>query len=101
VDISLEETVGGTKIIVVHSGIGSGSQWESVIPEYKKGWNDDLENLASVLVSGPDLRIVRRPMLGILINEFNETIADQLGISVKQGIRFDIAIAGMGAEAAG
>jgi uncharacterized protein YndB with AHSA1/START domain len=101
VDITFNEKEGGTLVRLVHHGIGAGAEWETVVKEYEKGWGRGLENLASVLESGPDLRVVRRPMLGILINEFNEDIAGNLGIPVNLGVRIDHPITGMGAEAAG
>lgn len=101
VEVSFREMNDGTLVHLIHDGLGSSPEWETVVNEYKKGWNNGLENLASVLESGPDLRIVRRPMLGILINDFNEDIARHLSIPVNQGIRIDNTIAGMGAEAAG
>lgn len=101
VEIIIKEKDGGTQFNLVHSGIGTSPKWETVISEYKKGWNNGLENLISVLETGPDLRIVRRPMLGIMVNDFNEEIAEKLGIPITEGIRIDNPIAGMGAELAG
>lgn len=101
VDITMSEKENGAQLNLVHRGIGTGLEWEAIASEYSKGWRNGLDNLSSVLESGPDLRIVRRPLLGILTNTFNEEIAQKLGIPVNQGIRIDDAITGMGAELAG
>jgi uncharacterized protein YndB with AHSA1/START domain len=92
---------GGTLVLVEHSAIGEGEVWSKVIPEVEKGWKMGLENLASVMETGEDLRFVLRPMLGIMIGEFNEERAKKLNVPVKEGIRLDGIVQGMGAEAAG
>lgn len=101
VDVMLQEKNMGTQISLIHSGISSGTEWEGVVEEYKKGWKNGLENLVSVLESGEDLRFVRRPMLGIGANVFDKEIAETLGVPVVEGIRIDSTLSGMGAEAAG
>ena len=60
-----------------------------------------LENLASVLETGQDLRIVRRPLLGINIGDFGPERAAQFGIPVNEGIRLEDVVPGMGADQAG
>lgn len=91
----------GTKIHLEHQGVGAGPEWEATTEEINKGWNSSLENLVSVLETGEDLRFTLRPMLGITVSDFNEQIAEQLGLPVSEGIRIDNAIDGMGASAAG
>lgn len=92
---------GGTHVTLEHLRVGTGPKWERVVEEIKEGWTESLDNLASVLESGEDLRFTRRPMLGIGVSDFNEAIAKQLGVPVSKGIRIDSAIEGMGAKAAG
>jgi uncharacterized protein YndB with AHSA1/START domain len=101
VQVSLSPQEGGTLVVVEHSGIGTGEEWSKAIQEIEKGWKMGLENLASVLETGEDLRFVLRPMLGITIGEFNEERARKLGVPVTEGIRLDGVVEGMGAEAAG
>lgn len=101
VAVTLHPHDGGTSIDIIHTGIGEGPEWGQTRQEFEKGWEYGLENLASILESGADLRLVRRPMLGITINDFNEEIAKALNIPVTEGIRLDTAIEGMGAAAAG
>jgi uncharacterized protein YndB with AHSA1/START domain len=76
-------------------------QLEVAGPECGINWSEALENLASSLETGLDLRVVRRPMLGIGVSDFNETIAAQLGIPVSSGIRIDNVLDDMSAKAAG
>jgi uncharacterized protein YndB with AHSA1/START domain len=66
------------------------------------GWQDSLENLQSMLEEGIDLRIYRRPMLGVTIDgEIDAKRAEKLGLPVTAGVEIGMAIPGMGAEAAG
>jgi len=101
VEIILTESGDGTMIKVLHSGIGEGEAWAGTREEIEKGWGDSLENLASVLETGRDLRLVLRPMLGIGLNDFNAEVAKQLSVPVSQGIRLETTFEGMGAQAAG
>jgi uncharacterized protein YndB with AHSA1/START domain len=80
---------------------GSLVQLEEVGPGLGINWAEALENLASVLETGLDLRVVNRPMLGIRISEFNESIASKLGVPINSGILVDDVIDDMGAKAAG
>lgn len=90
VHVSFQEGSEGTQLTLQETSTGAGADWLKA-----------LENLASVLESGPDLRMVRRPMLGVTISDFNAEIARQLGVPVEQGIRLDSVLEGMGAKAAG
>jgi len=101
VEVKFNAQDGGTLISLDHSGIGSGELWSPVIEEIQKGWKNALENLASVCESGEDIRFVSRPMLGIILDEFNEKIAKDIGVPVTEGIRISDTIEGMGARAAG
>jgi uncharacterized protein YndB with AHSA1/START domain/uncharacterized damage-inducible protein DinB len=101
VSISLRESKGGTEVEIRHSGLGSGAGWEQARADVKKGWEMGLENLESIFTTGEDLRFVRRPMLGIWLNDFNPAIAAEIGVPVTQGVRIDRPVEGMGAERAG
>ncbi len=101
VDIYLKKKKGGTLVKLTHRGIGKGKKWETIGKTYAEQWNRALENLASVLETGADLRITRRPMLGVYIGEFNHDIATQLCVPVEVGVRLEGTIDGMGAEKAG
>jgi hypothetical protein len=72
-----------------------------VLEEASQGWENGLENLQSIFKSGEDLRVTRRPMLGILLSDFDEKIAQDFGIPVTEGARIDRPLEDMGAEHAG
>jgi len=101
VEVSFTPQDGGTLVEVNHKGLGSGEEWEKSRLEFDKGWRNALENLNSVVTSGEDLRFVTRPMLGIIIDEFNEQIAEKLGLPSAEGTRIGGTVKGMGAKAAG
>lgn len=101
VDIVLEPQAGGVMVTVSHSGIKPGEAWEVSEKEWIKGWNKSLENLASVLESGEDLRLTRRPMMGILFADFNAEIAQELGVPLSEGVRLGGVVDGLSAQSAG
>ena len=101
VEVSFTPQDGGTLVKVNHKGLGSGEEWVKSRLEFDKGWRNALENLNSVVTSGEDLRFVTRPMLGIITDEFNEQIAEKLGLPSAEGTRIGGTVKGMGAEAAG
>jgi hypothetical protein len=92
----------GTRLVELkHSGFGEGEAWERARAEARKGWEMGLENLQSIFRSGEDLRITRRPMMGINLGDFNEKIAGEIGVPVTEGVRIDQPLEGMGAQKAG
>ena len=96
VKVSLQPTAAGTLVKVRHSGFAEGKKSKAAFRALEVAWNRSLENLASVLESGEDLRFTRRPMLGVFVDsEARDAAGDALG--VKLGGTVD----GMGAEAAG
>ena len=101
VNVSITETDSGSSITLQHTGFNAGPGWEKTREECNKGWKKGLENLVSVLETGEDLRFVLRPMLGIILNDFNEDIARQINVPVSKGIRIDDTVEGMGARDAG
>jgi uncharacterized protein YndB with AHSA1/START domain len=64
-------------------------------------WVQALENLASVLETGIDLRLARRPRLGIGMDEFTPQVAQKLGVPVSAGVLVAATAEGSGARAAG
>ena len=101
VDVSLKKQKDGTLVKLVHRGMGKSQKWTDISAGYAKEWGNALENLASVLEKGPDLRITNRPMLGIFVGEYNAKIAGKLGVPLEQGMRLDGVIDGMGAQKSG
>lgn len=101
VDVSFRKKRGGTLVKLTHREIGRGKKWAEIAKVYGSEWQNSLENLASVVENGADLRITRRPMLGIYLSDFDATIAAKLGVPVDYGSRLDGVIDGMGAQKAG
>jgi len=101
VEVTFTPQDAGTLVTVEHADLGTDEEWTQIIAEMQKGWKNSLENLASVLATGEDLRFVLRPMLGIIPDEFTPEIAQQMGLPVSEGIRLSDIVEGMGAQAAG
>jgi uncharacterized protein YndB with AHSA1/START domain len=101
VEVNISTEGEGSNVEIIHSGLGEGEPWEATRHMFQRSWEAGLENLVSILETGKDLRIYRRPMLGIMLTDFNAEVAGRLGIPVKEGIRIDGTLEGMGARAAG
>lgn len=101
VDVDLKEEGNQTRVAIQHRGFVEGKAWELAREESEKGWKTALENLVSIFSTGVDLRITRRPLLGIFLNDFDEKIAKDMGMPVSRGVRIDKPVEGLGAEAAG
>jgi uncharacterized protein YndB with AHSA1/START domain len=90
-----------TVVNVAVSGIDGGKAWAGVAETEIAFWKNALENLKSVMEAGMDLRITRRPRLGIGFDNFTPDVAEKIGVSVKAGIWITGTAEGSGAEAAG
>ena len=101
VQVTLAAKNGGTAVTVAHTQVGSGRQWAKAIEAFERGWTVGLENLKSALETGQDLRIARRPLLGVNVGQFNADVAARLNVPVTQGLLLDGVIEGRGAHAAG
>lgn len=102
VTFKLAEQDGGTRVVLTHSGIGTGKAWAGMIRAVETDWPGSLENLQSLLETGIDLRFARRPRLGIYIGDsLNSDLAKKIGVPVNQGIFLEGTMEGTGARAAG
>lgn len=101
VHVALADRGAGTAVTLTHSDVGTGKAWAATVAGFQHEWTRNLENLKSVLETGNDLRFTLRPMLGVNIGEFNAEIAKKLGTPIRDGVRLDGALEGMGAYAAG
>jgi len=102
VAVRLEDaTGGGVEVTLAQSGFGDGEAWDRARAEASEGWEDGMNCLASVLETGQDLRYVRRPFLGIYLDEFTPETAARLGVPVGEGIRLSGVVEGRGAQKAG
>lgn len=100
VTVSFAEKDGGVSVRLDHEVPDDGS-WKEAAESFRKNWEDSLRNLKSVLESGIDLRIAERPMLGILPGDFTPEQAAALKVPVREGLRIDGTVDGMGAQKAG
>lgn len=100
VTVSLLEKDGGTLVHMDHE-VPDDPSWSKIAETFRENWVDSLENLKSVLETGVDLRISTRPMLGIFPGDFTAEQADALGVPVREGLRLDDVLDGMGAQKAG
>jgi uncharacterized protein YndB with AHSA1/START domain len=89
------------KVVLIHTGLGSGDLWEKAREEISKGWSFGLRNLKSTLEVGHDLRITERPLMGIYPENLAEGKARSLGVPVQKGVLVREVISGYGAEPAG
>ena len=100
VTVTVTEKEGNTLVQLDHP-VPDGPEWAGKAESFRENWVDSLENLKSVLETGIDLRIANRPMLGIMPGDFTEEQALALGVPVREGLRLDGVLEGMGAEKAG
>ncbi len=101
VGIELSAADGKVLVQLEQRGLGAGPEWDAMRSEVNKGWGESLQNLASTLETGEDLRFVSRPMLGITFSDFSPELAAKHGIPVSQGLRLDEPVPGLGAAKAG
>lgn len=101
IEVTIAATGEGAAVTLTHGGLGDGPEWDAMRREVAQGWQRGLENLRSVLETGQDLRFTRRPMLGIILDDFNADIAARLGVPVTEGSRVASTVDGLGAQRAG
>jgi uncharacterized protein YndB with AHSA1/START domain len=100
VTVTFTEKDSGVNVRMDHD-VPQGEAWQGKPESFRENWQDSLRNLKSVLETGIDLRIAERPMLGIVPGDFSEEQAIHLGIPVREGLRLDATVEGMGAKRAG
>ena len=100
VTVTLDEREGGVVVHLEHE-VPAGEAWAAIAESFRENWVESFENLKSVLETGIDLRIANRPMLGIAPGDFTAEQAVALGVPVREGMRLDGLVTGMGAERAG
>ena len=100
VTVTVTEKDGGALVRLDHE-LPDDDVWAKKMDSFHSEWVDSLENLKSVLETGIDLRIATRPMLGIIPGDFTEEQATALGVPVREGLRIDGAVNGMGAQKCG
>jgi uncharacterized protein YndB with AHSA1/START domain len=100
VTVTVTEKDGGTLVRMDHE-VPDDESWKKMAEGFRENWEDSLKNLKSVLETGIDLRLANRPMLGIVPGDFTEEQATALGVPVREGMRLDGVVDGMGAQKCG
>lgn len=100
VTVTFDEREGGVNVRMDHI-VPDDESWQKLGEGFRENWVDSLRNLKSVLETGIDLRIAERPMLGVVPGDFTEDQAAALGVPVREGLRLDGLVDGMGAQRAG
>ena len=100
VTVTFAEKDGGVNVRMDHT-VPDDDSWQKTAEDFRQNWVDSLRNLKSVLETGIDLRIAERPMLGIVPGDFSADQAKALGVPVREGMRLDDVVDGMGAKRAG
>jgi len=101
VSVEIKPDAEGALFTLVHEVFGDDPAWGDRMQEIDRAWRRSLENLASVLTTGEDLRLTRRPMLGVLLATFTAEDVARLGLPDSQGVRLGGVLPGLGAEGAG
>ncbi|HMZ07702.1 MAG TPA: SRPBCC domain-containing protein [Anaerolineales bacterium] len=100
VTVTLAEKDGHVNVRMDHA-VPDDESWKKAAESFRENWVESLRNLKSVLETGIDLRISERPMLGIVPGDFTEEQATALGVPIREGLRLDGLVDGMGAQKAG
>ncbi len=88
-------------IDLIHVLNGSGKSGKKLVREIEKGWLIALENLKSVLETGQDLRLIRRPFSGVYPVPFKPEKDSQSALDIPHGLRLASVNDGGSAQAAG
>ena len=102
VAIAIVPEASGSRVTVRHAGLGNGKKWKTARAAIARGWERGLENLASVLADGQDLRYTQRPLLGLDGYEaLTPDVAARLGVPVEHGVWIHGTMPGLAAASAG
>jgi uncharacterized protein YndB with AHSA1/START domain len=101
VEIRCEPAGESTRLTLKHSPRDRTAGLGEAVQGLRAFWEEALENLASMLEKGVDLRLARRPRLGIFMDEFTPEVAKKLGVPVEEGVHVGATAEGSGARAAG
>lgn len=79
-EFSLKPIPQGTELTLRHTGYEPGPKWAKALAMARMAWPPCLDNLKSILETGIDLRIARRPMMGINFDLLSPEAAKELGV---------------------
>ena len=100
VQLTVKPSGEGAEVALTHSGYATGARWKKAYDRSTRAWQSSLENLQSVLETGIDLRIARRPMLGVNFDVLSAEEAEAFGIAPGH-LKLTGVVSGLGAEKAG
>lgn len=102
VQVTIKPKDEGVQITLVHCGFGSGNKWKTTRKQIDRGWKEAFKNLKSALENGQDMRLLRRPMMGIIgAEQLNEESAKQHHFPKTNGLLLLGVLDEMGAQNAG
>jgi uncharacterized protein YndB with AHSA1/START domain len=100
VEFKLQPVGSGTVLTLKHTGFVPGPKGTKALAMARQAWSPCLENLQSILETGIDLRLARRPMMGIGFDVLSPESAKGLG--AKPGnLKLTGVVPGLSAEKAG
>ena len=101
VTVTLEPAGTSTRVSLTHTWPAV-EGWDQFRRGMERTWTTSLENLASVMATGEDLRFTKRPMLGVMVDsEITPERSAKFGVPVDYGVQLAGTAEGMGAHAAG
>lgn len=92
------------KIILRHSGFDGSDAWDEARRNISHGWEVGLENLKSILDEGKDLRVMKRPLIGIFpyaYDNYSDSEKKKFGFPVDYGVVVSNVVPNYGADKAG
>lgn len=101
VTYSIEADGDGCVLTICHENRGDEALWQQHLEETHHGWLVGLENLVSTQETGGDLRVLRRPMVGIYPSEVNADMALRRDLPVNFGIMVEDVVDGLSAQKSG
>jgi uncharacterized protein YndB with AHSA1/START domain len=100
VEFRLRPEEGGTRVEVEHTGFAASEAGIRAAAEAAKAWPRSLENLRSLADAGIDLRLARRPMVGVSFDVLAPEPAAAAGVEAGR-LRLSSVTPGFGADKAG
>lgn len=106
VDVKISPVEEDSRFLVAlsHNKIGGGDEWAQPRKEIEKGWTLGMKNLKSTLEEGRDLRIVKRPLIGIYPEDLDRLppeTREKLNLPIDSGVLVSNVLPGYGADMAG
>jgi uncharacterized protein YndB with AHSA1/START domain len=94
------------EVLLTLEGDGTRLQLTHTIPDgesahFERDWRDALDSLKAALERGEDLRLMRRPMVGLFPAVLEAARAAKLGVPMTQGIVVEGVVEGLSAQQAG